>query len=242
MGIARLLAKAWIAVCLYTGAVALARALPGSSDPLAICGAILGTLILFAATGILFAAGYGVPGGRFVRLKEWRPKRLKPSFDEAAVVLFAGLIFLVQTFYAPDHRAGPVPDGLEQAMYFAIPGQRVLVGQARHCMLDGGRIFSSAFAWFAALIYLASALSRLRRRAERFRRCSHAEIGPTALFLCAVSVAGIQLFYVGNGYAVMPCSLLAGIVGALAIELMPLLLAYSFATMLALLLAEVKHK
>ena len=242
MGIARLLVKAWIAVCFYTGAVGLAYALPGSSDPLATAGAVLGALTLFAVTGVLFVAGYGIPGGRIARLKEWRPKRLKPSFDEAAVVLFAGLIFLVQTFYAPDHRAGPVPDGLEKAIYFAIPGQRVLAGQAGQCMLDGGRIFSSAFAWFMALIYLASALSRLRRRAERFRRLPHAEIGPVALFLCAVSVAGIQLFYVGNGYALMPCSMLAGVVGALATELVPLLLAYAFATMLALLLAEAKGK
>ena len=48
-------------------------------------------------------------------------------------------------------------------------GQRALVGALEACNMDGGRAFAGTFAWLLAVIYLASAASRLRLQAGLIR-------------------------------------------------------------------------
>jgi hypothetical protein len=245
MGIARLLAKAWIAVSLYAAAAALLLSFQGSSDPWGTLGAVAGCTALFVAAGLVFVAGYGLSSGRAGFLKYVRqfPPRFAPGFNEAVFCGFAVLSFLDQAFFAPAHLTGAFTEYLERAMYFAVPGQRAFADMAGVCLIDGGRIFASAFAWFLALVFLLSALSRLKRTAARIRRerklagAAHGE-GPAAVLLAAATIAGIQFCYVGSGYALLPCSLTTGIAGTLLIGLAPLMLAYAFSAMLAILLSD----
>ena len=140
------------------------------------------------------------------------------------------------------NRTLPLAGSVVRAAYFAVPGQRAFVALARPCLFDGGRIFASAFSWCLAIIYLGSALSRLKLRAAemRFRKAIRPDtVGglPEAVFLGCVSVVGIQLLYIGSGYAWLPCSLLTGVSGALLVGLAPLMLAYAIASTLTLLSA-----
>jgi hypothetical protein len=249
MELTRLLAKAWTLSCLYAGAVALNSAFAGSSDVPAALIAIAGTVLLFLAMGLVFAAGGLFLSGRASMLKRkwWRkhPFRLECGFDEGVFVVFAVLSFADQAFFAPRHLSGAVTTALEQAIYFAVPGQRAFVGLARPCLFDGGRIFASAFSWSLALIYLGSTLSRLKLRVARIRlrrAAAPAAAGGRVdtVFLSVATIAGIQLLYVGSGYTFMPCSMLAGVAGALVVGLAPLMLAYAAVACLSLLCAAGK--
>jgi hypothetical protein len=246
MGIARLLAKAWVVICCYAGALALNLALQGSSDPWGDAVSIGVALLLFLAMGLLFASGYGVLSGH-VRLSKLRalypsPSQFAPGFNETVFLGFVILSFVDQAFFAPSHLTGIVTEALERAIYFAVPGQRALADVAASCMLDGGRIFASAFSWFLALIYLCSALSRVGLtagliRLERSRNPEALGNGAAAVFISVVALVGIQFLYIGSGYYLLPCSLMEGLPGALIIGLAPLLLAYAVAATLAMLIA-----
>ncbi len=59
MGVARLLAKGWVLVCLYAGAHVLTFVLQGNADLLGSLAALIACVILFLAMGLLFIAGYG---------------------------------------------------------------------------------------------------------------------------------------------------------------------------------------
>ena len=171
MGIARLLAKGWIIFCLFAGAHALRIALI-SGLPLASSLFAIGIcVILFTAMGLLFAGGFGVsaglPGTPFkARLGL---SHFMPGFNEIVFLLFVCLSFINQVWFAPLQVTGPVVRPLELAIYFAVPGQRALVQALDVCSLDGGRIFSAALAWLLAVIYLASACSRLKLQAGIIR-------------------------------------------------------------------------
>jgi hypothetical protein len=245
MGIARLLAKGWILFCLFAGAHALRIALEqglslGASLPaIAIC------VILFGAMGLLFAGGFGVSAGLSgASLKEKLGlHHFLPGFNESVFLLFVCASFINQVWFAPGHLEGTAVNPLEQAIYFAVPGQRALVGAMDRCSLDGGRIFSSSFAWLLAVIYLASASSRLKLQAGLIRLEQHKRpdgLGPTLRAFCLglVAVVGIQFLFVGSAYPLFGCSAFAGIVGALLVGLAPLLLAYLLVAALATLLAS----
>ena len=108
--------------------------------------------------------------------------------------------------------------------------------------MDGGRIFAAAFTWLLAVIYLASACSRLKLQAGiiRLERNTRPEgLGPTlrAFLLGMVAVVGIQFLFVGSAYPWFHCSAFADITGALLIGLAPLMLAYLIVAALATLLA-----
>jgi hypothetical protein len=244
MGVARLLAKAWMVVCLYAGAVALTAALRSGGDPVEAAVQVALCTLLFALAGLLFAGGFGLIAGH-MRLGDFRDTfatRLTPGFDEAAFLLFALFSFLNQMFFAPWHMTGPLTEALEQAIYFVVPGQRTLNELAMPCMFDGGRLFASSFSWFLALVYLGSSLSRLSFAASRIRRarkvCPEA-LGEriTALVLGVAAVGGIVCFYGGAGYRLMPCSFLIDIPGALFVGLAPLMTIYALYAALAALVA-----
>lgn len=249
MGMARLLAKAWILVCLYAGAYALIVVLEGGADVLDAVAGLGICVALFAAMGLLFAGGYGLSAGHdwLTLFKRIKPSHFIPGFNDAVFAGFVVLSFADQVLFAPAHLSGIVTDALERAIFFAIPGQRALVAGLQPCMIDGGRVFASAFAWFLAIVYLCSALSRLRLAAGilRLERAGHPEaLGatPFAFLLGMAAIAGIQFFLVGSGYALLPCSALAGLAGALVAGLAPLMLAYLIVAAVTALLASGKTK
>lgn len=245
MGIARLLAKGWIIFCLFAGGhalrIALASGLPWDSSLFAIGICV----VLFGAMGLLFAGGFGVSAGL-----PGTPMRarlgldhLMPGFNEIVFLLFVCLSFINQVWFAPSHLVGPAVAPLERAVYFAVPGQRTLEQALDVCSMDGGRIFSSSFAWVLAAIYLASACSRLKLQAGliRLERNTRPEgLGPSVRAFCLglVAVVGVQFLYVGSAYPWFHCSAFADIPGALLIGLAPLMLAYLVIAALATLLAS----
>src|ERR1700743_938035 len=245
MGIARLLAKGWITFCLFAGAhalrIALASGLPLASSLFAIGICV----ILFTAMGLLFAGGFGVSAGL-----PGTPVRARlglghfvPGFNEIVFLLFVCLSFIDQVWFAPLHLAGTVGGALEQAMYFVVPGQRALVSSLDICSLDGGRIFASSFSWLLAVIYLASACSRLKLQAgiirlERNTKPEGLSTSLRAFCLGLVAVVGVQFLFVGSAYPWLHCSAFADITGALLVGLAPLMLAYLVVAALATLLAS----
>lgn len=249
MGFARLLAKSWVVFCLVAGAHAL-RIQLSSGVPLASSAFTVGIcVVLFTAMGLLFAGGFGAAGSPpgtplIARLKT---AHLIPGFNEIIFVVFLILSFVNQVVFAPmSSDGGAIGTGatgaLESAMYFAVPGQRALVYSLAVCSMDGGRVFAAAFTWLLAIIYLGSAVSRLKLTAGimRLERAKRPEIlGPTlrAFLLGIVAVVGIQFLFVGSSYPWFQCSAYTDITGALLIGLFPLMLAYLIVAALASLMA-----
>jgi len=250
MGVARLLAKGWILVCLYAGAHELAVVLRSSPDPLAVLPALSVCVVLFAAMGLLFVGGFGASAAHLTKplLPHLKPAHFIPGFYDVVFVVFVILSFVDQVIFAPANLSGGVIKALEEAVHFAVPGQRALDRALSPCMIDGGRLFASSFTWLLAIVFLGSALSRLKLAAGilRLERSKHHEtLGPIslALVLGIAAVVGIQFLFVGSAYQFLPCSMFTGIPGALLIGLAPLMLSYLIVSALTALLASGKeHK
>ena len=250
MGIARLLAKGWIIFCLFAGAHALRLAiLQGSPLDSSLLGIGICAL-LFTAMGLLFVGGFGVSAahvGGAPWATRFKPHHLIPGFNEIVFLLFVALSFLNQAFVAP---AVVNPGGeraLNDAIFFVVPGQRALVASLYACTMDGGRVFAASFAWLLAIIYLASAASRLRLQAGLIRLEAGDRLqalGPTlrAFLFGIVAVVGIQFLFVGSAYPWLNCSAFADVTGALLIGLAPLMLAYLIVAALASLMASAPEK
>lgn len=250
MGIARLLAKGWIIFCLFAGAHALRIALV-SGVPLQVGLLSIGICaLLFMAMGLLFVGGFGASAGHVSGtpwIKRFKPHHLIPGFNEGVFFIFVVLSFLNQGFAAPLALNRGVAGALQNAIYFVVPGQRSLVSALEACSIDGGRTFAAAFAWLLAIIYLASAASRLRLQAGLIRLEAGDRpqaLGPTlrAFLFGIVAVVGIQFLFVGSAYPWLACSAFADVTGALLIGLAPLMLAYLIVAALASLLASAPEK
>ncbi len=243
MGMARLLAKGWVVFCLFAGAHALNFALLGGTPQLEAFRMIAVCTLLFAAMGLLFVGGYAVAtdhGGSL--LQHFKPHHLLPGFNEMTFVVFATLSFAVQVWLAPELMQSPAAGAIRDAISFVVPGQRVIQDDLLPCGLDGGRIFTSAFVWFLAIVYFASAASRLRLaagliRLERVQRPEAMGASLLAFLQGALAVVGIQLLFVGSAYKHLPCSTFTGLDGEILIGLAPLFLAYLTFAALANLLA-----
>jgi hypothetical protein len=247
MGIARLLAKGWIVFCLFAAAHAVRLALISGLPPASSFAGIAICAGLFMAMGLLFVGGFGASAGPPAHGQSWlqrlRPHHLLPGFNEAVFTIFVVLSFLNQAFVAPNviNRGGA--GALENAIYFLVPGQRAVTVALESCTMDGGREYAAAFAWLLAIIYLGSAVSRLKLQAGLIRLEAGARpqpLGPTlrAFLFGIVAVVGIQLLAVGSAYPWMNCSAFADITGAVLIGLAPLMLAYLIVAALASLLAS----
>jgi hypothetical protein len=244
MGAARLLAKGWIVFCLYVGGLALGRAV-GSGVPFGVAtGPIIVCVLLFGAMGVLFIAGYGLSAGHVRPLLPGRvtAASLLPGFNELVFIAFTLIVFCVQVFYAPGSHGGGAVDAIEGAIRFAVVGQTALETQLAECNLDGGRLLVSALSWLLALIWLGSALSRIRLaagivRLERKQRPEALGAQPLALALGIAAVIGFQLLYIGSAYGLLPCAALGGLWGDAVIGLGPLMLSYLVAAALTNLLA-----
>jgi len=244
MGVARLLAKAWIVFCVFAGAHAAALAMAKGTDFVPALQQVALCTALFGAMGLLFVGGYAASATHsgMAALAKLRLHHVLPGFDEIVYGVFAIAIFVVQTNYAPGHPGGGVVGALMAAVHFAIPGQQVLETQLGLCSLDGGRIASSAFAWLAAFIFLGSALSRIRMEAAlvRLERKGRPEIlGATGLVfvLGLAAVVAIQMLFMGTAYLLIPCWIYQSIPGSVLIGLAPLTLAYLIKAALTDLLA-----
>jgi hypothetical protein len=249
MGIARLLAKGWIVFCLFAGAHALrlsllsGLSLQSSIFPIGVCA------ILFIAMGLLFVGGFGASashgGGPW--LARLKPHHLLPGFNEAVFMVFVALSFLNQALVARNLLGHGMAAELENAIFFVVPGQRALVHALQSCTLDGGRAFAAAFTWLLSIIYLGSAVSRLKLQAGLIRLEADERpqaVGPTlrAFLFGIVAVVGIQFLFVGSAYPWLNCSAFADITGALLIGLAPLMLAYLIVAALASLMASAPEK
>ena len=249
MGLARLLAKAWVLVCLFAGAHSLILAFGSGSDPLDALPSLIACFVFFLAMGLLFVGGYGASAGQsgVPLMRRFKPLLFVPNFNDIAFLVFVALSFVNQIVFAPAHLSGSVVDGFESAMYFAVPGQRALVDALVTCGLDGGRIFASAITWLLAVVFLCSSLSRLKQEARilRMERAIRPDaLGPKAIaiVLGIVAVIGLQLLFVGSVFAFLPCSAYADLSGALLIGLAPLLLAYLILAALATALATGRER
>jgi len=249
MGIARLLAKGWIVFCLFAGAhavriaVASGLALDTSLFEIGI------SVALFMAMGLLFIGGFGAAAGLTGRplFERLRPHHLIPGFNETVFVIFVILSFLNQTLVAPQAMDRGSAGALENAIYFVVPGQRALVAALEACSMDGGRVFAASFSWLLAIIFLASAASRLKLAAGiiRLEAATRPQpLGPTlrAFLLGIVAVVGIQFLFVGSAFPWLGCSAFADIIGPVLIGLAPLMLAYLIVAALASLLASSSEK
>ena len=244
MGMARLLAKGWAGFCIFAGAHALVFALGRGVPPLDAAKTISLCTLLFAAMGLLFVGGYAAATdhGHPSIVGGLKPHHFIPGFNELIFVFFAALSFANQVWFAPQFMQHPAVDALKSAIYFAVPGQRALDAALAQNALDGGRVFAAAFAWLLAVIFLASAVSRLRLAAGliRLERAQRPEaLGPStlALLLGALSVAGIQFLFVGTAFTFLPGSTYTEIGGEVLIGLAPLMLAYLIFAALANLFA-----
>jgi hypothetical protein len=243
MGMARLLAKGWVVFCLFAGAHALSFAIGAGTPELDAIRTISLCTLLFAAMGLLFVGGYAVAtdhGGSL--LQRMKPHHFLPGFNEMTFVVFVAASFVVQVWVAPLVMQLPVADAIRAAISFVVPGQRVIENDLLPCGLDGGRIFVSAFVWFLAAVYFASAASRLRLaagliRLERVQRPEAMGGALLALLQGALAVVGIQLLFVGSAYRDLPCNAFTGLDSALLLGLAPLFLAYLIVAALANLLA-----
>ena len=74
-------------------------------------------------------------------------------------------------------------------------------------------------------------------RLERKKRPEALGAVPLTFALGLVSVIGIQLLFVGSGYALVPCDVLSDITGSVLIGIGPLALAYLIVAALTNLLA-----
>lgn len=240
MGVARLLAKVWIVLCLFTGAHALNQMMAAGEEPLDALGHSGVSVILFLAMGLLFIAGFGASRpGVTTHLK---PQHLLPHYPDVVFALFAALSFVDQIFIAPHYAIGGLSDEIEGAIGFAVPAQDALVRALAPCVLDGGRIFASAVAWILAFVLFGSSLSRLRLaagllRIERNRIAEPLGAGMVALLFGVVAVVGIQLLFVGSAYLFLPCEVFTTVPGQVLIGLGPLLLVYLILAALTALLA-----
>ncbi|HXC54437.1 MAG TPA: hypothetical protein VNU97_04015 [Rhizomicrobium sp.] len=245
MGVARLLAKGWVVFCLFAGAHAVALALGRGEAPLDALREIGVCVLLFGAMGLLFVGGFGASSGLGGRplLARLKPHHLMPGFNEMVFLAFVILSFVDQVFVAPAALGSAPAAALQNALFFVVPGQRALATALGACALDGGRLFACAFTWLLAIVFVASAASRIGLtagllRLERMVRPS--SFGPTLLAALygVVAIVAFQLLFVGSAYPWLACSAFTDITGALLIGLAPLMLAYLIVAALATLRAS----
>ncbi|HEY3776904.1 MAG TPA: hypothetical protein VGL35_02480 [Rhizomicrobium sp.] len=244
MGAARLLGKGWIVFCVYAGGLALGRAAQGDIPLAQAIVPILVCVLLFGAMGVLFIAGYGLSASH---LRPMLPSQITaasflPRFNEAVFLAFTLIVFFLQVFYVPVGPPTPAIGALESAVRFAVFGQGHLENALNACGVGGGRLVVSAVSWLLALVFLGSAISRIRLaagilRLERKRRPEALGAQPLAFAVGLAAVIGIQLLYIGTVYTLLPCRVLGGLLGDAVIGLGPLMLGYVIMAALTNLLA-----
>jgi hypothetical protein len=234
--------------CLFAGAHALRSAVLTLGDAWMAAGQVLASVLLFAAMGLLFVGGYGVARNAFhhraaVLVRPEKGARPVPMFNDVVFLVFTAISFVNQVWYAPSHLSGQITDAMENALFFAVPGHAVIAEMLSYCAVDGGRVFASAVTWLLALVFAASAISRLKQTAEAIRldRKQHPQsLSATglAVVLGIIAVIGVQCLFVGSPLALLPCSAFVTLPGTLLIGFAPLVFTYTVYAALAALLAS----
>jgi len=248
MGVARLLAKGWIVFCLFAGAHGIDFALAqGQPIPDALRSAGL-SVALFGAMGLLFIAGFGASAtGNTPVLSRWKPRHLIPGFDDIVFVAFVALSLAAQLYFVRELGYSAPGKGLQKAMQFAVPGVAALTDRLGACGFQPSRqdsaALSAAVAWLLAIVFVASAVSRVALTAGliRLERAFHpTSFGPTVLAAIygILAIVGIQLLFVGSLYAWLGCRAFFGIDGVALTGLAPLLLGYIIVAALTTLKAS----
>ncbi len=253
MGVARLLAKGWVVFCLFAGAHALNLALGRGEAPSEALLQIGVCVLLFGAMGLLFIAGFGASSGAGARafLNRLKLRHFVPGFDAVVFLAFVALSLVNQVYVAPAGRGGQLAVLIHNAMlvtipstdYYLIPGQAALTHAMDACNLNGSRFLAGAFTWLLAVIYVASAASRIGLTAGLIRleqALRPSAFGPTLLAVLygIVAIVGFQLLFVGSAYPWLDCTAFTDITGAVLIGLTPLALAYLIVAALATLKAS----
>ena len=249
MGVARLLAKGWVVFCLFAGAHAISFALR-RGDSVFDAGTKIGIcVLLFGAMGLLFIAGFGssAGGSAAALLARLKPRHLLPGFDGFVFFAFVTVSFVVQAYFISAIGGGVIAQAMQKAMYFVVPGLPALVTRLSACSLGQSYVYSlslaSAFTWLLAIIFVASAASRIGLTAGLIR-LEHAlrpsAFGPTlrAALYGIVAIVAFQLLYVGSAYPWLGCGAFTDITSAVLIGLAPLMLAYLIVAALATLKAS----
>jgi hypothetical protein len=198
--------------------------------------------------GLLFIAGFGVSSGvaREILRRRLSPRHLVPGFNEVVFVVFVVASFVNQVAVAPLSLGGGIAGAVQATLSFFVPGQRAIENALVACSIDGGRVFASATAWLLAIIFVASAISRIGLTAglirfERMKRPSSLSPTVTAIVFGAAAIICFQLLFVGSAYPWLACSAFTNITGALLIGLAPLALAYLIVAALATLRASARE-
>lgn len=241
MGMARLLAKGWVALCIFAGAHSLRLALEDRESVLQAVQTVGVCTALFAAMGLLFVGGYAAATDHGPWLGRIKPRHFIPGFGDWVFAAFIVVSFANQVAIAPAHAQNGVARAVTAAIHFAIPGQRALE-EAMSCGPDHGRAFAAAFAWLLAIVYLTSSLSRLRLTAglislERGKTAQALDPTALAFVLGVMAVVAIQALVIGTLFPYVPCWAFAEVPAAVLIGLAPLMLAYLIMAALANLLA-----
>jgi len=246
MGVARLLAKGWVVFCLFAGGHAFIQELGGGAGVLAALQSVAISVLLFGAMGLLFIAGFGASGGPPL-LMRMKPRHLIPSFDDMVFIGFVALSFAAQVYFVSEIGGTAVGQAVQKAMYFVVPGLPRLAGRLTECGLNPPRLYSVtlalAVAWLLAIVFVASAVSRIGMTAGllRLERVLHpTSFSPTLLAALygIVAIVGFQLLYIGSLYPWLSCSAFGGIGGVLLVGLAPLMLAYMIIAALTTLKAS----
>ncbi|MEJ0024424.1 MAG: hypothetical protein WDN01_00225 [Rhizomicrobium sp.] len=248
MGVARLLAKGWVVFCLYAGGHAFVQALvhgialPEALQSVAIC------VLLFGAMGLLFVAGFGASARpNAPLLARLRPRDLIPTFDDTVFVAFVAVSFAVQVYFVSEIGNTPVGQAVQKAMFSVVPGLPKLADRLDDCVLNPQRVYSislaASIAWLLAIVYVASAASRIGLTAGLLRlqqALRPTSFGPTLLAALygTVAIVGFQLLYIGSLYGWLGCGGFGGIGGVLLTGLAPLMLAYLIVAALVTLKAS----
>ncbi len=248
MGVARLLAKGWVVFCLFAGGHALIQQLGAGTGIPGALQAVGIAVLLFGAMGLLFIAGFGASGGPNTSLlARLKPRHFIPGFDDMVFIAFVAISFAAQVYFVSEIGGTAMGQAVQKAMYFVVPGLPQLAGRLTDCALNGPRLYSvtlaSAVAWLLAIVFVASAASRIGLTAGllRLERALH----PTSFSLTLlaalygiVAIVGFQLLYVGSLYPWLSCGAFGGIGGVLLVGLAPLLLAYLIVAALVTLRAS----
>ena len=138
MGMARLLAKGWMAFCLFAGAHALYSAMT-RGEPLPDAASLIGICtFLFAAMGLLFVGGYAVVG-RAKLGAGWIRNNVAAAGHLQTDIVFAGVAYALTpavTFDAQGTRylqRGPASNA----------NATLLAGRANHQLSKRTRVYTS---------------------------------------------------------------------------------------------------
>src|SRR6201999_3747373 len=140
-----------------------------AAPPIAIC------TFLFGAMGLLFITGFGASAGGSIGpvMRRMKLSHFLPSFDGVVFLLFVIASFAAQSVLVSAIGTSPAAIALQKAIFFVVPGEPALNARLYACQYPQPLIYSvsivSSFTWLLAIVYVASAMSRIALTAGLLR-------------------------------------------------------------------------